>query len=192
MRKGGGKPKGNEWERETGRRLSMWLTNGQRRNVFARNVLSGGGFTITHGKGQETPNIPGDLMAASPLAFDFLSTFSVECKDTQEIDLVAFINDHYSKKSFMMRTILHTEKQAKVHGLTWIIVGKRNFQKPFVIMDYPIAGVEAVKCVAIPAAFHWHLLHNSRYMMCSLHHLVTLVNAQRFINGVKVALVEGR
>lgn len=187
MLPGRGKLKGSEFERDTGRRLSMWLTEGQRSNIFARNVLSGGSFTVTHGKGRETPNIPGDLMAASPLAFEFLSMFSIECKNNEEIDLAAFLQDK-NGKSFLMKTILHTEAQAKAHGITWMVIGKRNRQETLVIMDYNIAGVAALSAASFPAAFRWHVLHNSKYFMTTLDHLLRLAPARRFITRVQTQL----
>ena len=58
MRPGGGKPKGNEFERWVGRQLSIWITDGARTNIFARNVLSGGGFTVTLEKGLRRRTYP--------------------------------------------------------------------------------------------------------------------------------------
>lgn len=183
MLPGRGKLKGNRWEIEVGQALSMWLTEGQRRNIFARNVLSGGGFTVTHGKGRETPNIPGDLMAASPLAFEFLSMFSIECKNNEELDIAAFLSDH-NGKSFLMKTVTHTEAQAKAHGITWMVVGKRNRQEPFVLMDYDIAGLAVLNSTSFPKVLHWHMLRSSRYFMTTLDHLVRLTTARRFVTDV--------
>lgn len=185
MLPGRGKMKGNSWEREVGRDLSMWLTDGQRTNIFARNVLSGGGFTVTTAKGVETPNIPGDLMAASPLAFAFLSMFSIECKNTESIDLDGFLYDTKGK-SFLMKTIVHTKAQADAHGVAWLIIAKQNRQEPFVLTEQHI-GREIIFASAFPHLIKYHLLHTNKYMMMPFDHFTRLSNATRFVNGIRTS-----
>lgn len=182
-RPGGGKFKGSEFERSVGRTLSMWISDGQRKNLFSRNVLSGGGYTVTQAKGRETPNIPGDLMAASPLAFNFLSIFSIECKHHADIDLDVFLRDRRGT-SFLMKTILHTSKQAAEHGLTWLVIAKENRHEPIVLMDYQVVGIEAIASATFPDAFHYHVLHNQQYLMTTLNNMMRLVSARRFIRNV--------
>lgn len=183
MLPGRGKQKGSNWERTVGHILSMWLTENQRSNIFARNVLSGGGFTVTVKGGKETPNIPGDLMAANPLAFAYLSLFSVECKNTEQVDLSAFLYDKHGK-SFLMKTIDHTRQQAFVHGLSWMIFAKHNYHEAIVLMEGEIGDI-ALAASPFPSLIKYHRLYSGSYMMMSFEHLTRLVNPRRFVSGVQ-------
>jgi hypothetical protein len=168
MRKGGAKAKGSLFEREVGRKLSLWLTNGEKPNIFARNVLSGGSFTITAKKGMETPNIPGDLMAASPLAFEFLSMFSVECKHRAEVALDVYLRD-IKGTSFLSKTITHTKSQAEQHNLSWMVIAKQNHCETMVFMDSDVG----MQCVARPS-IRYHMLCNETIFLASLDHLISI------------------
>ena len=65
MRAGSSKAKGSQWEREVGKTFSLWLTNNERPDLFSRNVLSGGAFTIAHNKGDiDAPKVEAELTSA--------------------------------------------------------------------------------------------------------------------------------
>lgn len=131
MRAGGGKEKGSAFERETGAQLSRWITAGQRKDLFSRNVLSGGRFTGQERKG-ETLGIPGDLMAAHPLAFDFLRRHVIECKHYADLGFAQFLFDQ-DRASFLIKTYDHTVNQAiKIDAFAWVIA-KQNM-KPAILL----------------------------------------------------------
>ena len=46
MRKGGGKEKGSSFERLVCKRMSMWLSKGERDDLFWRSAMSGGRATV--------------------------------------------------------------------------------------------------------------------------------------------------
>jgi hypothetical protein len=129
MRSGGSKAKGSAWEREVGRRLSLWLTDGVQDDLFSRTVLSGGQFTRS-GKG-----ISGDLMAnGHPLAFRFLEKFSIECKHWASAGLEEFILKA-SEKCPISKAI--EQATAGSPNKEFMLIIKENRKPAFVIMGLP-------------------------------------------------------
>lgn len=134
MRAGGGKAKGSAFEREVGKALSLWLTHGERPDIFARNVLSGGAFTVMEKAGKQSSRMPGDVMAAHPLGFDFLKRFSVECKHLKTIGLEAYLWDPHAGTA--LGTIIElARRQAKGIGLAYMVVAKQNQRDALVFVD---------------------------------------------------------
>ena len=189
MRQGGGKAKGSEFERWTGKRLSIWITEGRRDNLFSRNVLSGGAHTLTVLKGG-IANIPGDLMAASPLAFNFLSVISVECKHHQDIDLDVFLRD-VKRTSFLYKTINVTSKQAHDQGLSFMVIAKENRHEPLVFMEHTLGRQCTVDTTSFPNGFHYHVLCNDKIIMFPFSDLIRLVSAKQFITTAQALLHKG-
>lgn len=177
-----GHAKGAEFEREIGRTLSMWITLNQRSNLFTRNVLSGGAHTRTVKLGIEEANIPGDIAAANPLAYEFLSHFSVECKFYKDIHLDVFIMDMVGT-SFLAKVIAQARKQATAAGLYWMVIAKQNRTEPIVFMDYRIGKI-ALAGARFQNAFKYHNLCNDTVMMTTLRNMTMLVNAKRFIQAI--------
>lgn len=189
MKAGGAKSKGSLFEREVGKNLSLWLTEGEQSNIFSRNVLSGGGFTITAKTGIETPNIPGDLMAASPLAFEFLSMFSIECKHRADIGIDVYLRDTKGT-SFLSKTIKHTKEQAELHNLSWMVIAKQNRCDTMVFMEHGI-GRQCVINNALQDDLRYHILCNDTVFLTTLDQLVTVVPVEKFIRTMKARQFRG-
>jgi hypothetical protein len=82
--------KGSEWERECCKRLSLWLTNGVRDDLFWRSAMSGGRATIQHRKGIANKTQVGDITAIDPLGEEMLLRHVVvECKFRKNVDMLA-------------------------------------------------------------------------------------------------------
>lgn len=146
MRKGkGSKEKGSAWERETGRLLSLWLTNGARPDIMSRNVLSGGSFTRAEGKGEISSRAPGDLMAAHPLAFQFLARYSIECKHLRDIGLMRYLLDPRAM-SELGQIIALARRQAKHIKLNYMVIAKQNQYEPLIFVD-GIIGDKMLTCL---------------------------------------------
>lgn len=177
-----GHAKGAEFEREIGRTLSMWITLNQRSNLFTRNVLSGGAHTRTVKLGIEEANIPGDIAAANPLAYEFLSHFSIECKFYKDLHLDVFLMD-MAGTSFLTKVIALARKQATAAGLYWMVIAKQNRTEPIVFMDYRIGKI-AIAGARFQNAFKYHNLCNDTIMMTTLRNMTMLVSAKRFIQAI--------
>lgn len=76
----GSKTKGNVWERECAKRLSLWLSDNERDDLVWRTASSGGRFTQRKKRGQSTCNQAGDLCATDPSSQYFFDYILVECK----------------------------------------------------------------------------------------------------------------
>jgi len=78
-RKGGkGKRKGSGFERESCKDLSLYITKGERKDIFGRSDSSGARFTQAS-KG-ESESQAGDFTYTHELGIPFMSVFCVECK----------------------------------------------------------------------------------------------------------------
>jgi hypothetical protein len=133
---GHGKNKGSAWERDAGRQLSHWLSKGKRDDLLARNVLSGGQFTVAQNRGK-TRGSPGDLTAVDPLAIAFIQAYSVECKRYADLGLDTYIFD---KKStcFLSKTIALCKAQARIANKGWLLIAKQDRKDALIFMEKKI------------------------------------------------------
>jgi hypothetical protein len=134
MRKGGGPEKGHEWERETGRLLSLWLTNSERPDIFSRNVLSGGAFTLAEKAGKKSSRAPGDIIAAHPLAFRFLAAYSIECKHLRDIGLMRYLLDPRGLTP-LGQIISLARRQARHIDVEYMVIAKQNHKDAMVFVS---------------------------------------------------------
>ena len=184
MRKGGGKDKGSAWERESGKALSLWLTRGEKPDIFARNVLSGGAFTVAQGRGVSSSRMAGDLMAAHPLAFRFLSRYIVECKHLASLGLEQFLFDT-SRTSPLSKIVMYARGQANQAGLDYLLIAKQNRRDALVIAD----GATGTRLIAsaIPSHRaqlppHHHLLHARSIFVMSLDQMCSRIDPDLFLS----------
>lgn len=173
MRPGGGKQKGSSFERKAGQLLSLWITSLRRNDLFARNVLSGGRFTVRR-KTDQTTSMPGDLMAADDEAFVFTRKFAVECKHTKDLELGRLMLDH-ERKSFLSRVYTQMARDAE-HAKLWpMVIAKQNNAEAICMMPASIL-------VAITAnlrrgqKFRYHLLHEEEILVCRLKEFTSKVS----------------
>lgn len=183
MRAGGGKDKGSSWEREVGKLLSLWLTRGARPDIFSRNVLSGGSFTNASHKGELSSRMPGDLMAAHPLAFAFMSRYAIECKHLASLGLEQFLFDDKGG-SELSKIISFADGQATACALDYMIVAKQNRREPFVITSGSIgrrileAGQTGGRARIAPPH---HYLHRSRIFMMKFGTMCSVIDPDRLL-----------
>jgi hypothetical protein len=170
------KNKGASFERLTGSMLSEWITHGERRDLFSRNVLSGGRFT-NQAKAGDYKGIPGDLMAASPLAFDFLSKFLVECKHYKDLNLHSYLMDERAK-SFLGSVIKQTADQAYSAGLLWMVIAKQNALPTLLFLPRQAVAIQSAGCP-------YHALHNGNVYMYKLERFLIETNPQEYLKSLK-------
>ena len=88
MRAGiGSKNKGSRFERAVCRDLSLWVSGGQREDVFWRSAMSGGRATIGLRRGASRGAQAGDVSAVVAIGERLLNHVVVECKHYKELDL---------------------------------------------------------------------------------------------------------
>jgi hypothetical protein len=89
MKSGGGNEKGGRFERLVCKRLSLWLSKGERDDLFWRSAMSGGRATLQ--LRQDLARIQvrkaqaGDLTAISQEAYDFAERMFFECKHYENL-----------------------------------------------------------------------------------------------------------
>jgi len=179
VRKGGGKEKGSAWERECGKLISLWLTHGERGDIMARNVLSGGSFTTAENAGKVSSRMPGDMMAAHPLAFRFLSRFSVECKHLKDIGLLQFVLDPRQQNSLALIIAL-ARRQAKAIDCEFMVIAKQNRHDAVVFVDGAV-GELMMQCLqqrGTRTMLHpmYHFLHKGKIFALRFNDMLRTIN----------------
>lgn len=151
------KAKGANHEREICRKLSLWLSRGERADLFTRNVLSGGLHTRT-ASGQ-----PGDVAAAHPVSYDFLQVFHVECKHWSNIQVEALL---WSDRGKLRSVLSKLDSDARKARRIYILIARQNFRPDLVFMPHGVAYD-----ICDPNQFH-HSLWNSTVYATRLSDLV--------------------
>lgn len=168
--------KGSSFERDTGERLSLWITGGERKDLFMRAKLSGGAFTQLEAKGGVL-NVPGDLIAQHELAFPFLRVCCIECKHRRDIDLLHYLLDP-GDRSFLAQTVTQARRQAKLAGLHYIVIAKQNNRPTIMLM-----GTEAGEAAIAASHSSRRRLHGLVYHV--LHGGVTMLRFDQFLSMVR-------
>jgi hypothetical protein len=184
MLPGRGKGKGSGWERDVGKQLSLWLTNSARPDIFSRNVLSGGAFTVAAKAGKLSSRMPGDLMAAHPLAFQFLSQYLIECKHLASLGLENYLFDT-SGKAQMTGIVALATKQAIQAELEYMIIAKQNHREPLVLVAGYIGqrmllahGRSSSRTIITP---NHHYLHKQRIFLMRFRDMLSFVKPTSFL-----------
>jgi hypothetical protein len=177
-----GHSKGSSFERTLCRQFSLWITKGERNDIFWRNVISGGQFTFAASKGRKT-GVPGDIRATDPLGFEFLSLFMVEAKHHRSIRLEQYMFDKTDGKGFLAKLIATERKKAETAKLHWLVIAKQNNREPMVFCT-PEVMVSVLACAYPLRAFVMHLLHNNSVAMMPLSSFL-LAEPTAFLRHIK-------
>ena len=140
MRKGGGKTKGSNFEREVCKTLSLWLSHGADSSLFTRNVLSGGAYT----RRTSDRGTPGDLAASDPRSHAFIQKYCVECKHHRDLLLSEFVL-RPRRLSSLGQIIDKTDRQATEVRRYFFIVAKQNNREPVVLLPEIVGNLLAVQ-----------------------------------------------
>lgn len=184
MRIGGQKSKGSAWEREAGKLLSLWLTHSERPDIFARNVLSGGAFTLAEQAGKVSSRMPGDIMAAHPLAFRFLEQFSIECKHLRNIGLEAYLLDPRAMTS-LGQIISQAKRQARHIGAEYMLLAKQNNREALVMVSGDVGrriiGARITKGNRYTVPPMHHYLHNDSIYVMRFRDMISKIDPDRLL-----------
>ncbi len=85
MRPGGHKRKGNAYENNIAKRLSLWLTRGAREDVLQREKTSGATSTVAADDHRIHTHTAGDLVAVAEEGMWWTYPFLTECKHVKNI-----------------------------------------------------------------------------------------------------------
>ena len=85
-KKGRGKQKGNCFENDRAKELSLWITGGERIDIFERSTSSGAKATIHKKQGREAfVSQAGDIASSEPLGENLTKYLMVECKHYRDM-----------------------------------------------------------------------------------------------------------
>lgn len=166
MKPGQGKNKGSGYEREVGRKISLWISKGTRPDLLCRTVLSGGQFTMA-----STGNA-GDLMAQHPLAFPFFAKCVVECKSWRDLQLIRFMY----KEGDLYKALLKVQMEAEKVGKTWWLICKQNHSPTLLFMSAPDCPTKGM-C-------SYHAIFNGLVLMVNLDEFLAAVPHDLYTDNV--------
>lgn len=112
--------KGNDFEWDIAKKLSLWLTKGRDNTQLVRSVLSGGNDRLTN----EAANHVGDLAPNGPEGLHFRKIFAVECKCYRKDP--DFWHVFSSEKWIVAEWWNKLKIEARPHGLIPLLIMKRN------------------------------------------------------------------
>src|SRR5882762_8826232 len=122
MKAGGGKKKGSAFERKICKRLSLWVTNGEREDCFWRSAMSGGRATVQHRKGVGNRQ-PGDICSVAVEGHVFTDEWFPECKNVRDLAVDSFL---LSNTGPLATFWVIAQKEAEKHGKIPMIIAKQN------------------------------------------------------------------
>ncbi len=91
MRVGGGHAKGASFERSVAVSLSLWVTAGNRDDLYWRSAMSGGRATIGLKKGKTRSSQAGDITSIDPVGSWLTDRFIIENKHYADLDIASGI-----------------------------------------------------------------------------------------------------
>ena len=118
MRKGGGKGKGSNFEREICSALSLWTTNGASVDVYWRAAMSGGRATVAKGTVRQS----GDITAVAPEGHILTDQFYLECKAYKLLSFDCF----FKGKGQLIDFWKVAEKEAAKYNKIPCLIFKQN------------------------------------------------------------------
>jgi hypothetical protein len=138
MNSGGGKAKGGEFERKVCKDLSLWITNGDRDDIFWRSAMSGGRASVKFKKGEKSHSQTGDITAIDPIGNSLTDKFIIECKTYKDLKLIGMIYNTTEKTGivkFWNKLLI----EAKNHGKQPMLIAKENRRDPIVGLSFESA-----------------------------------------------------
>jgi len=130
MRKGGGKAKGNSYERKICRIISKFWSNDKHKDLCWRSASSGAKGTITRTK---TKAYHGDLVATSPLIEPLFQKFCIELKHYKKIDEFSYLRD--VKNQGILPFWKQTVRSARLSQRIPILIYKANNKPDMIVCE---------------------------------------------------------
>lgn len=145
-----GKTKGNAFEREICKKLSLWWSGNTRDDLFWRTDTSGGRATSRGKKGLNTSGQYGDICSRDGLGDPLTRFFTFELKrGYNNFSLMDLIDTKEVNNALYMKWInkaIETRKSAK--SVEWAIIVRRNRREELVIMSLntcKLLGIEDIR-----------------------------------------------
>lgn len=138
------KSKGNTFEREMAKILSLWWSDGKSDDLCWRSSSSGGRATQRAAKGKTTKGAAADLTPVGDEMIPFFDCFIVELKKGYNTDSIQDLID--KTKSVYSEWIDKCISECSEQGIPFfIIMHKRDRRKTIFITNYPKIGRNVLK-----------------------------------------------
>lgn len=128
------KQKGAKFERDCCQRLSLWISDLKRDDLFWRSSMSGGRATLKSRKGRAKAisSHAGDIMATHLLGHPFLDVFYCECKWYADFNAQRPV---FGRRGNLLAFWQETQEQAQRYDRIPLFFGKQNRQPEILITD---------------------------------------------------------
>lgn len=126
-----GKAKGSAFERRVCKALSLWVSAGEREDLFWRSAMSGGRATVGRKQGKDHARHAGDISATSREGHVLTDKWYVECKFYKDLDiLAAFVNGNGKLAKFWREAV----SQASHYKRMPMLIAKQNITATLVLV----------------------------------------------------------
>lgn len=149
MKSGGGKRKGGDYEREICKKLSLWISEGQREDIFWRSAMSGGRATVQYKKGVNNKSQVCDISAIDPLGNFLIDKTIIECKTYRCLHIDSFIFNYSLKTNNAYNFWIELSNKAKEVNKIPILICKQNNSKSLIILPHYLASKFSLNSLAI-------------------------------------------
>lgn len=181
MRPGGGAAKGADFERVICGKLSLWVSAGARSDLFTRNDMSGGSFTVRTKKKEDTLT-PGDIMAAHPMGNPFLARYQVECKAYASLGVESFFFQPL-EKSFIGQVIAKAQKECRdAGGLDYLLIAKQNQRDIWLFCSGATGAALLHSAGRWAVRLRYHMLHQEKVFACPLEDVTSWASCKRLLS----------
>lgn len=127
MKPGKSKNKGGNFERDISKKLSLFLSNGERDDGLWRSQSSGARATNRQKTNKYTENQYGDISSTAPFTKSFIDKYIIELKHYKSINLMSLFN---SEKNLISEWWSKLNNSAKITEKIPLLIIKAN--------NYPI------------------------------------------------------
>jgi hypothetical protein len=112
------KAKGGAFEREVCKVLSLWVSHGERTDLFWRSAMSGGRATV-HGRSVRQC---GDVCSVAPEGHVLTDRYYIECKHLKALQLFGLIDGN----GLLLKHWQKTVREATKYKLTPMLIARQN------------------------------------------------------------------
>lgn len=129
-----GAGKGQAFERQICKALSLWVSGNERDDLFWRSAMSGGRATIGKRAGINRAAHAGDIVATDPLGHLLTDTWYIECKNYKALDYRAALLTGKGRFANFWRV---ADREAAEHGKLPMLIMHENISPILVAVRAP-------------------------------------------------------
>lgn len=133
MKPGKGKSKGSGFERLVCHKLSLWISKGEREDLYWRSAMSGGRATVMARKGSANTTQCGDISAVDPLGHPLTDKFLISCKFYRDLKIAGTVLG--TSKGGLHAFWIECVGESKQFKKLPMLIAKQNNTAPFVCLD---------------------------------------------------------